>query len=343
MSNYEKLEAFAKCLPPGDPGLTPRELQAKYLRSRSNNGGETTTVRTIQRWLNRLQELDLATTVEKKEKKNENDARHWIATPQKRNRLSLSEAVAYQLIEQVAQRLLPHEIVKALDSQFKAARESIRMQRNVSTEARWTDQVRVIHEDFGRIPKNIDATILNTVQTALMRQKQIRCRYISTSSQLNQGQAREHVLGIHGLVQRGPVLYAIGTVASQETRKTGAYALHRFVSAELLKEPVRRWGKTLQEFIDHGGLAFGHSGQKIDFKARVKPDLAVALVESPLAENQTLIKNKGETYVRATLYQSWPFENWILSQAAKICVLEPPALRDKIAGILKTAYEQYQR
>jgi hypothetical protein len=158
---------------------------------------------------------------------------------------------------------------------------------------------------------------------------------------LKQNKPREHVLEIRGLVQKGPVLYAVVTVATYERPKTVAYALHRFLSAELLKDAARNWGTTLKEFIDGGGLEFGHSGEKIRFKARIDEDLAITLEESPLSDDQTITKDASGIYVTATLWQSWPFESWILSRSAKIGVLEPSALREKVVGILKSAHEQY--
>ncbi len=341
MSSYEKLSDFADCLPPGKPGLTPRELRAKYLSLHTHTNGEPKTVRTTQRWLNILKDRGLATTVEQNPRRKANAIQHWIATPKKKDKLSISEAIAYHLIEQVAKPLLPSEIMEALERQFTVARESIRLQRKSSPEAQWTEQVAVIHEDFGRKPKSIDSKVLKTIQTALIRKRQVRCLYQSTATKLKHATSKEHVLEIRGLVQRGPVLYAIVTVASHDKPKTVAYALHRFVSAELLNEPVRHWQTTLKDFIDGGGLEFGHAEAKIQFKARIDQDLALALAESPLADDQTITTDDSGIHVAATLRQSWPFESWILSRASKICVLEPPALRERIVGILKAAHERY--
>ncbi len=341
MSSFEKLSAFAECLPSGKPGLTPRELRNKFLRLPTNISGEPKSVRTTQRWLNTLKDQGLATTVKQDPDRNDNDAQHWYATAKKKDRLSIAEAIAYQLIEQVAQPLLPPEIMEALERQFTVARESIRQQRKVSPEAQWTEQVTVIREEFTRKPKHVDPPILRTIQTALMRKKQVRCQYQSSTRKLKQEKAREHLLEIRGLVQKGPTLYAIVTVATRQTPKTVAFALDRFLSAEMLKAPVRHWETTLKDFIDGGGLEFGHSGEKIQFKARIDEDLAIALTESPLSGDQVITRDGSGIYVTATLWQSWPFESWILSRAAKICVIEPPALRTRVAGILKSASEQY--
>ncbi len=342
MSNFDKLSAFADCLPPGKPGLSPGELHHKFLRLPTNLSREPKSVRTIHRWLNSLKDRGLATTVETNPDRNENDLQHWIATPKKKDRLSVAEAIAYHLIEQVAQPLLPPEIMEALDRQFTVARESIRVQRKYSPEAQWTEQVAVIREEFGRRPKNINPAILKTIQTALMRKTQVRCLYHSTATKLRWAKAREHVLEIRGLVQKGPALYAIVTVATHERPRTVAYALHRFLSAELLNEPVRHWGTSLKEFIDSGGLEFGHAEEKIQFKARIDEDLAIALHESPLSDDQKIVEDASGIHVTATLWQSWPFESWILSRASKICVLDPAELRKKISGILKDAHGQYR-
>ncbi len=341
MSTFEKLSAFAECLPPGKPGLTPRELRLKFLRIPTNISGEPKTVRTTQRWLNLLKDQGLATTVEQDPDRNENAIQHWVATPKKKAKLSIAEAIAYHLIEQVAQPLLPPEVLESLEHQFTQARESIRQQRNVRPEAQWTEQVAVIREEFGRRPKHVDPGVLKTIQTALIRKKQVRCLYQSSTTKLKQNQPREHLLEIRGLVQKGPVLYAVVTVVTHEKPKTVAYALHRFLSAELLKDPVRHWGTTLKEFIAGGGLEFGRAGQKIQFKARIDEDLAITLGESPLSEDQAIAKDDSGIYITATLWQSWTFESWILSRAAKICVTEPAALREKVAGILKSAHGLY--
>ncbi len=342
MSSFEKLSAFADCLPPGKPGLTPRELRNKFLRLPTNTTGEPKSVRTTQRWLNTLKDQGLATTVEQDPDRNENDAQHWYATPKKKDRLSIAEAIAYHLIEQVAQPLLPPEIMEALDRQFTVARESIRQQRKVSAEGQWTEQVAVIREEFARTPKHVDPAVLRNIQTALMRKKQVRCLYQSSTRKLKQEKPREHLLEIRGLVQKGPTLYAVVTVATHQRPKTVAFALDRFLSAEILKDPVRHWDTTLKDFIDGGGLEFGHSGEKIQFKARIDEDLGIALTESPLSDDQVITRDGYGIYVTATLWQSWPFESWILSRASKICVLAPPPLRDKIAEILEAANEQYR-
>lgn len=98
---------------------------------------------------------------------------------------------------------------------------------------RWPEKVRFLSPTLPFIPPQVSAEALETVQSALLEDKQLAVRY----------QPMESVsIGVHPasarLVQRGRVTYLV--VTAYDYNDARIYPLHRMRSAEILDERVRR-------------------------------------------------------------------------------------------------------
>ena len=99
-------------------------------------------------------------------------------------------------------------------------------------------------------------------------------------------------------------------------------------------------GFTLKDYLRTGALQFG-SGELIKLKARVSMQLAGYLAETWLSADQTMTSKGDVVTLSATVQNTWQLHFWILSQGAKITVLQPKSLRESIRTALTDAVANY--
>ena len=186
------------------------------------------------------------------------------------------------------------------------------------------------------LPPNTPDNILETLQAALLQEKQLQCRYYSAHND----KEREMVLNPLALVQRGPITYLIGTAPPYADVRQ--YAIHRFRQAETLPSPAQGLDDfDLQEYLASNALQFG-STAKISLQARLSDSLVRLLRETPLSSDMTLEKLTEGYRLRATISDTWQLQWWILSQGDALIVEAPQYLREQIATKLKQAAAQYE-
>jgi len=97
---------------------------------------------------------------------------------------------------------------------------------------------------------------------------------------------------------------------------------------------------SIDAYLASGEASFG-AGEMIELHTKVSPELAGVLDETPLEPNQSLTCKGGQYRLKATLRHFWELEFWILSQADRLTVIKPVALRRKIMGLLVGALAEY--
>ena len=249
--------------------------------------------------------------------------------------ISITEALSTELIKNTLRPLLPASILKPMEPHFTQASAKLKQERKSNQIANWADKVYQIDPTMPLIPPAINNDVLETIQSALMSEKQLEVDYRSFESD-EYVSRRIHPLG---LVQRGPISYLIATAYDYDDALI--WALHRMSSAEVVPEKRRiPEGFSLEEYVKSGKLHFG-STKPVKLKAEINNDLARILEETPLSEDQKITRSSDTCTVTATVADTWQLRWWIMSQGADIEILSPKGLRKGIAESLKNAYEQY--
>ncbi len=315
------------CLPDRPPGLS-----ARALRQRLADAGFDVTKRTVERDLERL------SAVFPLQCDDEALPYRWHWMPQTHLHLpalALAEALSLTLLEHYLRPLLPASLLRALEPQFQHARKKLGDTRQSNRYAEWMDKVRSVPATLNLQPPDIDPARLETLQQALLEEHQIEARYHATGGER---QLRLHPLA---LVQAGPVTYLLATAWDYEDVRL--YAVHRFVEVERLDQPARRPPDfNLDTLLRDGTLPFTDSGERLRLHARVSDTLARILRETPLAPDQHLAPEGEHWRLEVELPDTWQLEWWLLAQGEHLTVLEPPALRERIARRLRDALAGYE-
>lgn len=252
--------------------------------------------------------------------------------------ITLSEALSLHLIEETLKPLIPASMMRVIGPRLRLAEKNLKSLPKHQRYGRWPDKVRSLSPTLPFIPPRISADVLETVQLALLEDRQLSAQYQPMESEV----PKEYVLHPLALVQCGPVTYLVATAYAYEEPRI--FALHRMVSAEFLNEPVKRPKDfDLDQYIRTGGFQFGN-GKEIRLKARVGLDLARILTETPLSNDQKISERDKDSRctLTATIADSWQLRWWVLSQGSAIEVVGPTKLRAGIAKELKEAANIYR-
>jgi predicted DNA-binding transcriptional regulator YafY len=249
--------------------------------------------------------------------------------------LSIADAVSLQLVEELVRPLLPSAVLESLEPRLRQARTSLEAMAEVNKRARWIDKVRHVSPTMPLLPPCVDAGILETLQEALLLERQVDVLYLSPQSDAPL-ELRLHPLG---LVQRGPIGYLVATAFQYSDVRL--YAVHRFQQAVPTREPIQTPREfSLDDFIAEGSLHFG-DGKRIKFEAIVSEGLLAILAETPLSIDQKISSKAGQIRVKATLIDSWQLTWWILSYGPALEILRPSGLRKRISEQLNEAASLY--
>lgn len=321
-----------KNLPTKAPGITISELFEKI------SADNQITRRTLER---DIIELSIFFCIHSSETR----PNRWYLVPtentDKISGISISDALTLRLVEDSVRPLLPKAILKGLESRFEQARRRL---DNLSTSSqpseRWIKKVASVPTDLPLKPPEINETIIDELQDALLNEHQIQCFYHAAS-----GKKSRLCLNPLALIQRGQITYLLAIVESFSDPRL--FALHRFLEAKKLKTPRNAPEDfCLNRYIDQGAMQFGElSGNKIKLHAWVCKELARQLKETPLGEDMQLIidDNTDGFLLTSTQADSWQLRWWLLMQSGRLIVHEPLHLRDEIISKLSSALEMYKK
>ncbi len=322
---WEMLQLLPKKL----PGITSSELQQKL-----DNYGYPVVKRTVERDLQALSEAFPILCNDKGKPYG------WYWNPNAGTNLpgiTLAEALSLRLVEDLLKPLLPNAILNSLQSQFNQAQAKLASLQAENATANWQNKVRHVSPSLPLLPPKLDATILETVQQALLHDQQLEVDYQGANTE----HAARRTLHPLALVQRGSITYLVATAFHYQDVRL--FALHRFCSASIRPEPAQRLAEfDIDAYIAAGHLHFGDELTPIQFKAWVRDDLAAQLEESRLSEDQILLKDSAGGYqLRATVIDCWQLEWWIKSMGSAIVVFEPTALKESLLTDLQAVMRQY--
>lgn len=305
------------------------------------------TLKTTERDLQFLLEEGFAVTVPGKSHDGLKPKMVWQQASDKNltmvRMMRTDNALAFHLIDQLAEKLLPPEVNTALAAVRKKAKDRLTERRNTEQKAAWAEKVQLVPEGFAlQAPALNNADILPNLQTALLKDLMIRGEHAS----LRSGAPKPFLLEPRGLWMSGHLLYVVVTDPTQAP-SADAYQyrrLDRFLSLEVTDIPIRPVPSfRLKEFLAEGGAQFVYGKAPIRFRARAEQNVWKRLDETKLAANQQLTPVPGTTQqlIEADLIESEHFMMWLLSHGPEIEVLEPASLREKVATKLRQAAAAY--
>src|SRR5690606_34693607 len=164
--------------------------------------------------------------------------------------LTPAEALAFRMVKQFVEPLLPASVVAALSGHFAAADRSLHEAAGV--QRNWPSKVRIVHPTqllhTPAIPKKVYADITDAL---------LHGRMIAGTYGRNGGKRLElHPLA---LVQRGPVTYLVARAF--DFRDARLYAMHRFHATQVLDRPAET-AFDVDAYLAGGALEFG-DGRRI--------------------------------------------------------------------------------
>lgn len=314
-----------KLLPNKPPGLA-----ASDLLQRLQEAGHETSKRTVERDLIELSQLFPLQCNDK----GLPYGWYWIpGSATELPGLSLSDALTLQLIEGNLRPLIPNHLLKTLEPRFKQARLKLQALSEEVPTASWLDKVATVNPELALVPPVVNETHLETVQEALLHNKQLECSYYAA----HKDRHHEFTLNPLALVQRGQVTYLLATVEPFEDVRQ--FALHRLKALQQTSVAANKPdGFNLKTYLASGAMQFG-TPAKMVIEAWINEGLSRLLAETPLSNDMLLAPEEGGARLTATVNDSWELRWWILSHAGSIQIRKPRQLRDEISQRLRSALE----
>lgn len=310
-----------KLLPVRSPGATASELQRRL-----EQAGHVSSKRTVERDLVELSRIFPLQCNSK------GTPFGWYWTPGSAAELpglSISDALTMRLVEGSIRPLVPPNLLAALEPRFAQARNKLEALCADNASARWAEKVASVPPALALIPPQVDSDVLETVQTALLNDTQLECRYYAA----HKDQTHDLTLSPLALVQRAQVTYLIAVAEPFDDIRQ--FVLHRFEAARATARPSNRPADFhLQRYIDGGAMQFGKA-LPITLEAWLSEGLARLVRETPISSDMTLTATEDGALMQATVLDTWELHWWILSHAGSIRIDQPSTLRESIGQLLK--------
>lgn len=240
--------------------------------------------------------------------------------------LDTPTALAWVLAESYLQGLLPQMAVEQLSSQFSAARKYLQ-QLSENGFSHWSRQVKAIPNGKALIPASIDPEVWAKVTQALLSGAALDVTYLSRTK----GEVKTFTLHPQGLVARHSVTYLLATVNEYDDIRQ--FALHRIQQANDSSACYKAKADfDLNDYLSQGAFGYPLDAQQVELVARIRPDVAWLLSETPVSEIQQLSEPDTEGWVTltATLPNDQQTLWWIMGFGASIQVIEPASWRESI-------------
>ncbi len=317
---------------------------AKQLQEKLTVSGHKVSLRTVQRDLNALAKRF---PIEKTDTYPQGWRWKEDAPIQSLPHITLSQAVAFNMVEANLAQLLPPSILDELFPWFNMAKQQLQDSKVTQT---WVDKVRIEPATQPLIAPKIDRLCKDGIYEALFYQKQIIATYQrrgrSSHQTYNKDNATpkssskspfEYHLNPLAVVQRGVVIYLLATKIHDPEQIIRTFALHRFKSVSVTDEPaVIPDSFDLNQYLDAGGMGFAHPlfknlpkrGKKTQIKLVFNGSAGTNLNESRLSTDQIITQdtdNDTQT-VTATVNLTSQLVWWLRGFGKKLTVIEPEIL-----------------
>lgn len=307
-------------------------ITVQQLHQRLANLGFATTERTVQR---DLLQLSAMFSLECDDQKKPHDWR-WIPHMPVCHfpGLSIPEALAFHMLGQFGQDLLPLAISSSLQTYFIAAKRQLDQDIGPTAARNWVSKVRAVAPDQPLLPPLMCDDVLQALHHALMHNACLRIRYREKT-------ASERLVHPLGLVQHGKVFYVVVHYDGYEDIRLLALQRVRAVEVDV-RAVVVPAGFDLDRYIASGGLGFGEVGTTVPLEIRTFNYAGQHLLETQLSADQHYTDHGGgELTITATVQLTRRLRWWLLKFGSDIEVVQPASLRNEIREKLAGALARY--
>lgn len=255
--------------------------------------------------------------------------------------MDVIEAMELDMAARYLRPLLPTSVWQALAPRLNEARATLKL-LSTAPLARWRSSVAYIDDGQPLIAPKVDPVLLAATHHALLTSKRFSADYFS----LGADEPRRFEVNPIALVYVGQVGYLVATL--WDYTDVRHLALHRMSSPQgSEKKATRPEGFDLQRYLLDDAAFDIPSEREWRLKLRVSDWLARHLSERPLSEDQRVAQDKGNEnhwVVQATVRESERLVWWLRSHGDAVEVIQPVALRKRLAGefqALATLYTQH--
>lgn len=249
--------------------------------------------------------------------------------------LDVPSALTLVLGEEYLKGLLPPVVVGQLAPQFRDARQLLDgLEANGLSQ--WAKRVRAIPNGKTLIPAPLDEDTWQVVSEALLSHRAVDVTYRSRSAD----ERKQLTLHPQGMVSRHSVTYLLATVNDYDDIRQ--FALHRIEQVSLSKAKWREAeGFCIDDYIASGAFGYLLSKEPVLLRARIQPQVAWLLSETPLSNEQSLTQLADTDWqlLEARVPDDQQTLWWLKALGASVEVLEPLAWREEILADAKRVLE----
>lgn len=250
--------------------------------------------------------------------------------------ISPAAALAMNMAEAHLRQVLPPAVLGLLDPQFAEARNLLQsLDRNGF--AAWSRRVRAVPAMKALCPARVDPQVWERVSHGLLHGCTLRVSYQSRGKE----QARELTLHPMGLAARGPTTYLIAQAEPFQDYRH--FALHRIKDVEVQAAPADDRAFDMDDYLRSAAFSPRCAPGTTLLEADVHPQLAWALAETPLSDQQQLAPIPGSDWHRleAPVTDDQEMAAWLLAQAEHIRIRAPASLKERVSASMEAAARWY--
>ncbi len=180
------------------------------------------------------------------------------------------------------------------------------------------------------ISAQFNPVVLSTILRSLTMRKAIKAKYRYRDNTLG-----DLVLHPQGAIQSGPRFFLYVLVGDEEDY-VQVYALHRFISVEILNEPARKAPYFDLSKAVEARDSNPNESQKIKVEILTRRFVTDLLRDCPLSDDQEIVDEYRypgfDARVTATVTDSLLLERWLMGRGTSLCVITPRGLANRIAA-----------
>lgn len=298
----------------------------------SSEYGIETTLRTIQRDLNALEENRFPLECDN------NRPAGWSWRKDAPNfdlpNMDPVTALTFKLAEKYLTRILPQGTLSALQPYIRSADE--RLKSSESSLARWPEKIRVVSRNLAMIPPVVPEEISAAVSIAVLEERRFTASYRTVT-----GSLKRYEVNPLGLVFVDGMTYLVASLNQHET--PALLLLHRIQSLKMLEVPATALSRF--NLDDYVATEFSFAvGEEIQLKVVFSRQTDMQrLKEAPLATDQSIvIREDGRFEVTATVTDSRQLRWWLRGFGDRVEVLAPEFLRADFKALAEKMGELYR-